>query len=202
MFVAPALSRYFLMRPSVYPEQIVPLGPGLQKLLQGVVVFAPQADVGGKIDGRRGQHEVAEIRIAVLRDERSEDGGDHRIGASRGDGERDRGDVVQLDAGRLWRHLLQDDDIRRAEHRRDLDFRLVVILPSGGLEPFVVDRVPVEIVGRAGEVDHQCPFRRCLQPELQVGLIGLQVEDARRPSGLHGNGFDAHLFGDVLDHLD
>src|SRR5271167_4136021 len=84
-------------------EQIVPLCPGLQKLLQGVVVFAPQADVGGKIDGRRRQHEVAEIRVAVLRDERPKDSGDHRIGASRGDSERDRGDVVQLDAGRLWR---------------------------------------------------------------------------------------------------
>src|ERR1700738_1791887 len=53
-------------------EQIVPLGPGLQKFLEGGVVFASQADVGGKIDGRRRQHEVAEIRVAVLRDKRPE----------------------------------------------------------------------------------------------------------------------------------
>src|SRR5262245_47577075 len=53
-------------------EQIVPLGPGLQKFLQGVVVFASQADVGSKIDDRCWQHEVAEIWVAVLRDKRPE----------------------------------------------------------------------------------------------------------------------------------
>src|SRR6516165_1485336 len=152
-------------------EQIVPLGPGLQKLLESVVVFAPQADVRGKIDGRRRQHEVTEIRVLVFRDERPEHSGDHRIGASRADGKRDRSDVVQLDAGRLWRYLLQDHDIRRAEHRCDLDFRLVIILPGAGLEPFAVDRIPVKIVSRAGEVDHQCSFRCCLQSELQVSLV-------------------------------
>src|SRR5260370_10917877 len=105
------------------------------------------------------------------------------------------GDLLPLDACPLRRHLLQAGHVRGAKDPGNLHLRLVVILPSAGLEAYMVDHVPVKVISRTGKVDDQCPLWRRLKTELQVRLAGGECCKIPAASGRARRGFAGSFAG-------